>query len=121
MCPIAAKHPCTHPGCPALVPRGHAQCPEHERGRRRSSDAERGSAAERGYGPAWRAARASFLAAHPACATCGAPASVVDHVRAHKGDQALFWDRANWQPLCASCHSRKTAEHDGGFGNAVTP
>lgn len=33
-------------------------------------------------------------------------ASVVDHVIAHKGDQALFWDRENWQPICAPCHNR---------------
>ena len=32
-------------------------------------------------------------------------ASVVDHIKPHKGDKALFWDQANWQPLCASCHS----------------
>ncbi|WP_186318376.1 HNH endonuclease, partial [Bacillus pumilus] len=24
---------------------------------------------------------------------------------------------SNWQPLCASCHNRKTAKEDGGFGN----
>jgi 5-methylcytosine-specific restriction protein A len=27
-------------------------------------------------------------------------------------------DRANLQALCASCHSRKTATEDGGFGHA---
>ncbi|WP_409558335.1 HNH endonuclease [Achromobacter animicus] len=31
--------------------------------------------------------------------------------------RALFWDRANWQPLCWRCHSRKTAREDGAFGN----
>lgn len=25
-----------------------------------------------------------------------------------------------WQPLCAPCHSRKTATEDGGFGNRWT-
>jgi 5-methylcytosine-specific restriction protein A len=31
--------------------------------------------------------------------------TVVDHIKPHKGDQALFWNRANWQTLCATHHS----------------
>lgn len=73
----------------------------------RSSD-ER-SAAARGYGHAWRKARVGFLASHPLCLMCEqlgriTAASVVDHIKPHKGDQALFWDRSNWQPLCKPCH-----------------
>ncbi|SNS53481.1 HNH endonuclease [Sphingomonas laterariae] len=30
---------------------------------------------------------------------------VADHIRPHRGDEALFWDEANLQTLCASCHS----------------
>ena len=41
----------------------------------------------------------------------------VDHIEPHKGDDTLFWDQDNWQPLCKPCHSRKTATEDGGFGN----
>ncbi|WP_369680053.1 HNH endonuclease [Brevibacillus laterosporus] len=26
----------------------------------------------------------------------------------------MFWDRKNWQPLCESCHNRKTAREDRG-------
>lgn len=38
-------------------------------------------------------------------------ATVVDHVIPHRGDQALFWDTSNWQPLCRRCHDgRKQAE-----------
>lgn len=33
-------------------------------------------------------------------------ATVVDHITPHRGDKALFWDSANWQSLCAECHSR---------------
>lgn len=32
-------------------------------------------------------------------------ATVVDHVVPHQGDQTLFWDVSNWQPLCATHHS----------------
>jgi 5-methylcytosine-specific restriction endonuclease McrA len=31
-------------------------------------------------------------------------ASVVDHIKPHKGNQALFWNPANWQSLCKRCH-----------------
>jgi 5-methylcytosine-specific restriction protein A len=82
------------------------------------------SAAERGYGSRWRRAAKLFLLAHPLCAECLShgqtiPAKVVDHVRPHKGDQALFWDEGNWQPLCKPCHDRKTATEDGGFGHCA--
>lgn len=69
----------------------------------------------------WRAARAAYLAAHPLCqdaSGCTAKAELVDHLRPHRGDAALFWDEANWQGLCWSHHSRKTATRDGGFGHA---
>ena len=32
------------------------------------------------------------------------PATVVDHIEPHRGDQVLFWDTANWQPLCKVHH-----------------
>jgi 5-methylcytosine-specific restriction protein A len=48
------------------------------------------------------------------CVQCEAagrlePATVVDHVIPHHGDQALFWAEANWQGLCKRCHDAKTA------------
>jgi 5-methylcytosine-specific restriction protein A len=75
---------------------------------------ERPSAARRGYGGRWRQARAAFLALHPLCAACQAygrivPATAVDHVVPHRGDQRLFWDRSNWAPSCKPCHDAKTA------------
>ncbi|WP_232215651.1 HNH endonuclease signature motif containing protein [Paracoccus sp. J55] len=36
---------------------------------------------------------------------CGADATVVDHIKPHRGDQALFWNWNNWQALCTGCHS----------------
>jgi 5-methylcytosine-specific restriction protein A len=86
----------------------------------------RPSAASRGYGPAWRAARAAYLREHPLCVECEragltTAATVVDHRIPHKGDAALFWDPRNWQSLCKPCHDRLTARHDGGFGHPVTP
>jgi 5-methylcytosine-specific restriction protein A len=46
---------------------------------------------------------------------------VVDHIVPHRGDLTVFWDRSRWQALCASCHGRKTAARDGGFGNPLRP
>lgn len=71
----------------------------------------------------WRTERAAFLHDHPLCVECARhdliqPASVVDHIDPHGGDETVFWDRSRWQALCASCHGRKTAAKDGGFGNA---
>jgi len=36
------------------------------------------------------------------------PATDVDHVQPHEGDLMRFWQWDNLQPLCATCHSRKT-------------
>jgi 5-methylcytosine-specific restriction endonuclease McrA len=33
---------------------------------------------------------------------------MVDHIKPHRGDRALFWDRRNWQALASSpCHSQR--------------
>jgi 5-methylcytosine-specific restriction protein A len=32
-------------------------------------------------------------------------ATVVDHIVPHKDNLKLFWDKGNWQALCAHCHS----------------
>lgn len=70
--------------------------------------------AQRGYGGKWQRARLGYLAKHPLCRMCEAKgrvtaANVVDHIVDHRGDQKLFWDTSNWQPLCKPCHSEKTA------------
>lgn len=75
----------------------------------RASDQARGSARDRGYTPAWDRASIGFIKAHPICPACKAAglivaAEVTDHVIPHKGDRALFWDRANWQPCCRWHH-----------------
>ena len=80
--------------------------------RARQFERERGSARERGYTWRWEKARAAHLASEPLCRMCLAAddpretlATVVDHIIAHRGDADLFWDRTNWQSLCARCHS----------------
>ncbi|MEG0271410.1 MAG: HNH endonuclease signature motif containing protein, partial [Clostridia bacterium] len=63
----------------------------------------------------WRKARTLYLRKHPLCAECRrngvlTPATVVDHIVPHRGDERLFWDEANWQPLCKTCHDQKTGK-----------
>ncbi|WP_122559718.1 HNH endonuclease [Pseudomonas viridiflava] len=72
--------------------------------------AGKNTAAQRGYDSKWQRARLMHLNTHPLCVYCErngrvAAATVVDHVIAHKGDMALFWDRSNWMSLCTTCHS----------------
>ena len=78
--------------------------------------------AERGYGYRWQKARETFLARNPLCVMCletgqATPATVVDHKVAHKGDQKLFWDKNNWQPLCKLHHdsTKKRYENSGRY------
>ena len=86
---------------------------------------ERPTANQRGYNYKWSKARDSFLREEGnqlcACAECAErlialPANVVDHKIPHKGNNRLFWDRSNWQPMNQVCHNKKTAREDGGFG-----
>lgn len=72
--------------------------------RRARAEANRPTARERGYSSAWEKARAGFLAKHPTCSRCGAPATVVHHTIPHRGDKAKFWDRKSWAPVCKPCH-----------------
>lgn len=74
-------------------------------------DHRRLSSRQRGYDSRWERARLGFLRKHPLCVMCEregliTPASVVDHIRPHRGDKALFWDQGNWQPLCKPHHDR---------------
>ncbi len=82
---------------------------------------QRPSANARGYGAAWQRARRAYLSEHPLCVACVrlgrvTPATVVDHVTPHRGDEKLMWDEANWQAMCKRHHDEKTARQDGGLG-----
>lgn len=112
--PLLAKRYCTTPFCSELVDRG-GRCANHTR---RLPD-DRPTAWRRGYGRQHRANRAYVLRRDPLCVRCLAlgraePSTDADHVvpLARGGAD----DPSNMQGLCHSCHSRKTAREDGGFG-----
>jgi 5-methylcytosine-specific restriction protein A len=89
-----------------------------------STSQYRPSARQRGYTHRWDKARATYLNRHPLCVMCQregriTAAGVVDHVVPHKGDQALFWDRSNWQPLCKPHHDRDKQREERGSVKVV--
>lgn len=109
--PTKPRKPCRHSGCPQLT--AETFCELHARIHAK----DRPCANDRGYDHRWQKARKQFLARHPLCAECErsrklTSATVVDHIQPHRGDQALFWDEGNWQPLCKKCHDRKTRLED---------
>lgn len=72
----------------------------------------------------WQALRKVVLNKQPLCVECMKAkritlATVVDHIKPHKGNEELFYDKANLQPLCKSCHDRKTAKEDGRWKRRV--
>jgi len=89
--------------------------------RRKAADKRRASPTVRGYGGRWRRWRRWYLqSVEYICRECMrhhrvTPATEVDHiVPMSKGGEQF--DTDNCQALCHSCHSRKTAREDGGFG-----
>ncbi len=128
---------CPGRGCGRTIARGARWCERcavvmeaRERARQRDVDARRPTGPQRSLyqDPDWRRASAALLRERRWC-ECGEcleheraggarlPSGIVDHVVPHRGDPRLFWDRKNWRALARSCHSRKTARADGGFGN----
>lgn len=117
--PSAPMKPCSKVACSNLTRERY--CADHAKLIQQRYDKERGTAAQRGYDSKWRKARLGFLRKHPLCTYCIAKglvieATVVDHIKPHKGDKILFWQRDNWQALCKSHHDAKTVREDGGFG-----
>jgi 5-methylcytosine-specific restriction protein A len=109
---------CLTPKCGKLTSGTH--CADHG-GRRAGRSAI--ASHRRGYGKRWRTYSAAYLAEHPVCVglpgeVCAKASRHVDHKVAVAGpDDPLFWDEANHQALCESCHPRKTVKYDGGYGN----
>lgn len=93
--------------CNAIIPAKEICACQVKANRERKArhDRNRPTAHQRGYTHQWRKLSKQFLEMHRHC-DCGQKATLVDHVRPHKGDTNLFWDRNNWQPMCVHCHSK---------------
>jgi 5-methylcytosine-specific restriction protein A len=99
-----------------------SECKAKQKDNKKGYDKKRGSSSQRGYDSRWQKYRIRYLRDNPLCVRCLdkgtiTPATVVDHIKPHKGDKKLFWDSKNHQSLCKQCHDIKTASEDGGFGN----
>lgn len=122
--PSLPQKPCNYPGCKNLIREGR-YCAIHRRiltaRRNKQIDKQRPNSGVRGYGSKWQRYRKGFLLRNPLCVVCMqrgrvTTATVVDHIKPHKGDMGLFWAPDNHQALCKRCHDRKTVIEDGGFG-----
>lgn len=114
---------CTTHGCWRLAEKGSSRCDRHNAKKEHYQAHPRGSSTQQGYGSRWRRYRLAFLTANPLCIHCLAdgvttPATVVDHIKPHRGDARLFWDPDNHQPLCKRHHDAKTAR-EGRWGGGI--
>ena len=126
MSPVAPRKTCRKPGCDVLGVT--AYCDEHAKNKkaaikkhRRDYDLLRGTRTERGYNNRWLRESANFRK-DKVCVHCedkgiSRMSQCTDHIVPHEGNEELFWDIKNWQPLCFVCHGIKTASEDGAFGN----
>lgn len=107
-----ASKVCATRGCPNLT--RSRLCPECAKDQR-SYDDHRPTSTQRGYDAEWRKARDKHLEENPYCVDCGRLATEVDHhIPLENGGTS---DDSNLRSRCKSCHSKKTAQFDGGFGN----
>lgn len=115
------KSICKYPACGKLTDMP-GYCDKHIHLQKEYKRQSRNNDYSKMYNWEWRRVRSAYLKENPLCKSCFdkgliVPATVVDHIKPHKGDKDLFWDRDNYQPLCKPCHDIKTAKEDGGFGN----
>lgn len=121
--PTAARRPCPVSGCPHLIEGGEGRCRAH----RSLAEQRRGSRIARGYDAAWLALRARFMAQpeNQLCRPCLERKVITlavecDHIvpfRNRDDPNRLAW--SNLQPICVSCHRKKTADQSSRRGGAV--
>lgn len=116
--PTAPRPNCTVvPDCSGKATHGKACADHHKQARQQERRYSRGVAGI-GYNlRAWIRQAAAYRIDHPWCVLCPPEAkrlsTEVDHIMPHRGDADLFWDQRNWQAVCRSCHSKKTAREVG--------
>lgn len=112
---------CHKNGCYASAMEGHKYCTAHlyleqEASQRKPAVRGKSSAWHGLYNSTrWRKLSREFLQKYPYCCVCGQPAKIADHIQPHRGNELLFWDELNLQPLCWKHHSAKTLKENDYF------
>lgn len=122
---MALLRTCAFNGCTNLFKHGKSFCDEHahlsELLHKRKPGAinteERALAKDLYNSKRWADLRGSLLREQPLCVRCKQKgirraASVIDHVKPHRNDKELFFQRTNLQSLCKPCHDNKTQTED---------
>ena len=106
----APPHMCPG-GCHVVLPAGVPRCPKHTLAKERNRP---NVDVRLWYRQArWKALRKCVLDAQPLCADClkqgrATVATDVHHRVKHNGNPERFYESANLEPLCASCHAKHT-------------
>lgn len=122
--PARTKRVCSK--CRKVVPPG--PCETCTAARKAQIDADRPTAAGRGYNAQWQRTRASYLDDHPYC-ECRVCTALPEWQRPlanevhHKDGRGPLGPRghdpSNLQAMTHECHSRTTNEEQGGFGRPL--
>lgn len=120
--PFAPPRPCRNCRKATTEKGGYCETckPKYEKQRRQTETwrhvtGARGGTIDIYQSSRWKAERKAFLIGRPLCECdeCRSrnmvtAATVVHHVKPHRGDPELFWDWNNWSPRAKSCHDRET-------------
>lgn len=105
---------CGARNCGNYVHGGNRYCPNHQKTPWQSANRNpEHSAAQRGYGPDWRAVRGQVLSRDKCiCAICGKPgANEVDHIKPKSAGGTD--DPSNLRAVHHACHHRKSSSEGG--------
>ena len=124
--PYRAKKRCNQPGCANLIDHPKTRCDRHRLPAKQNQNRKMYHKANKYFysSSKWRKFREMFLRLHPLCIgyrhQCDGLATIVDHI-VPIADGGAKLDTANCQPLCASCHSRKTQDDIRARGRVKSP
>jgi 5-methylcytosine-specific restriction protein A len=113
------KHLCKAVGCGRIVESKSSYCPLHEYKQREDDERKMKWLSGQSFKyrepwhewyntTRWRKLRDTIIKSNPECVVCGNPATVIDHIVPHRGQEELFFDESNLQALCSRCHKDKT-------------
>ena len=108
--PVRAPRVCGHCGGVHLSGERCGVVAARDAERKARFDRKRPNASRRGYDRAWEEKAAEFLARpeNRRCA-CGAPSTVVMHIRSIRRAPHLRMEPGNWRPGCQRCNAIEAA------------